>query len=250
MILAKIKKFLPFILFGIGLLVLVLVYFLVIKPSKKVEEPVGKADALIEIGLNERPIASLTPTADGHLLNLKVEKITISAFSMDYELLYQLPDGRTQGVPGTITLNNQKSIERKLLLGSESSGKFRYDEGVKEGTLTLRFRNDKGKLMVKYSTKFALVSNTKELATIDGKFKANLTKIPAKTFFVVMETFGVPEATPVDIATGPYGIFASSVASLMASIKLDSGDIYRYSGTKWENVTGEVPASGIFIASK
>lgn len=119
------KKFIPLILLVVGVVVLLLVYFLVIKPSKTQTGNEEQVSSLMEVSLDDRPVASLTPTADGHWLNLKVDKINIPAATMDYELLYDLPDGRTQGVPGTITLNGLKVIERKLLLGSESSGKFR-----------------------------------------------------------------------------------------------------------------------------
>ena len=236
------KKFLPIILFVVGLVVLVLVYFFVIKPSKKTKVVEDDA-ALIEVSLNDRPIVSLTPTSDGHWLNLKIEKIKIpKAFSMDYELLYNLPDGRTQGVPGSITLNSQTLIERKLLLGSESSGKFRYDEGVKEGMITIRFRNDKGKLVSRFTTKFALLTGVKVLESVDQAFIATLSKT-AKGFFVVMETFGIPKEAPSDVKSGPYGLFYSE-GTLSGEAKMDSYTIYIYKDSNWQK---EVFDTGIFI---
>jgi hypothetical protein len=212
-----VKKFLPLILLGLGILVLVLVYFFVIrKPAE--EETTEEDQGLVEVSLKDRPITSLTPSADGHWLKLKIEKIKVSAKTLDYELLYQLPDGRTQGVPGTVKLTGEDSFTRDLLLGSESSGKFRYDEGVEEGTLTLRFRNDKGKLLAKFSTKFHLQSNTKEISSTDGKLKANLNKL-SKAFFVTMEVFGVPGSIE-NAKTGPYGIFTSSSVELPGEVKL------------------------------
>jgi hypothetical protein len=137
------KKYLPIALVVLGLLVLVAVYFLVIKGGTD-EVAEDDESALVEVSLADSPVASLTPTADGHWLNMVVTKLNPmvemhNAATMDYELLYKLPDGRTQGVPGTIKLTGQESIENDLLLGSESSGKFRYDEGVEQGTFTLRF---------------------------------------------------------------------------------------------------------------
>ena len=238
------KKFLPIILFVIGVLVLVLVYFFVIKPSKDASNEKEDTSSIIDVELIDRPIVSLTPTTDGHWLNLKIEKLQIpGAFSMDYELLYSLPDGRTQGVPGTITLKGQKVIERELLLGSESSGKFRYDEGVEEGTVTIRFRNDKGKLIARFITKFALLSNTKTLESIDSNFKANLTKTP-RGFLVVMETFGIPKEPPAEVKSGPYGIFSSEDTSLKGDVELDSYSVYHFDGKDWEKASFD---SGIFI---
>lgn len=149
------KKYLPFILLGIGVLVVGLTFFFINKnKSAGITE---EEEVAAEIPVDQRPYAALIPSMDGHWLKMKIEDIKVSgASSMDYELLYKVSDGRTQGIPGTIQLNGQTSIERNLLLGSESSGKFRYDEGVQTGTLTLKFRNDKGKLLGKLSTEWKL----------------------------------------------------------------------------------------------
>ena len=201
------KKYLPLILFVLGVFVLVLVFIFV----KKGKEPAtSETDIVAEVALSDRPFASLTPSLDGHYLNLKIEKITLpKVASLDYELLYTLPDGRTQGVPGTVDLKGTTEIERKLLLGSESSGKFRYDEGVEEGSLTVRLRDSKGKLMAKFSTKFHFQSTDLELTSIDGNFTYTLEDKPKGMFFVTMETFGFNKAGSQTVTSGPYGIFAS-----------------------------------------
>ena len=242
------KKYLPFILLGIGIIVLVVV-FLVIKKNKN-NVPVEKEDTTITLSLNERPVASLTPSADGHWLKLSVTKILSSAASMDYELLYQLPDGRTQGVPGSIKLSGQDKIERDLLMGSESSGKFRYDEGVKAGTLTVRFRNDAGKLITKLSTEFGIFSKTKELKSIDEKFNYKLASINSKDFFVVMETFGITKEAPVDVTAGPFGVFTSSKTAVSGTVTLEGTNIYSYSGSSWTKLdSGKSSNIGIFIGT-
>ncbi len=239
------RKFLPIILFILGIAVVVGAVMFV-KSRRTSTIPDEESAGLPAVALADRPLASLTPTSDGHWLNLKIEKIKITADSMDYELLYQLPDGRTQGVPGTITLKGQAQIERKLLLGSESSGKFRYDEGVKGGTLTLRFRDSQGKLIAKFSTDFALLSATKTLTSADSKFKATLTAVPAG-FFVVMQTFGIPSNPPADVKIGPYGLFSSSTAILSGTVTLSGGDnIYRWTGSSWAKDSFDL---GIFIGS-
>lgn len=205
----KFKKFLPIVIFVLALIFLVVI-FLVVK-NKKTEVVVDDQDTMLEVSFSDKPFASLTPTSDGHYINLKVEKIKLpKATSLDYELLYSLPDGRTQGVPGTIDLSGKDSFERKLLLGSESSGKFRYDEGVEEGTLTIRLRDSKGKLLAKFSTKFHLQSNTQEVSSIDGDFVYKLDKKSKGLFFITMETFGVMDNSLTTVESGPYGIFTSS----------------------------------------
>jgi len=241
------KKYLPFILLGIGIIVLVIV-LLVIKKNKS--QPLEKEEAAVTLSINERPVASLTPSADGHWLKLSLSKILSSAASLDYELLYQLPDGRTQGVPGTIKLTGQDKIERDLLMGSESSGKFRYDEGVEEGTLTIRFRNDAGKLITKFSTKFALLSKTKELKSVDEIFSYNLASTNSKDFFIVMETFGIPEEAPSEIASGPFGVFTSSKTAIGGTVSMEGTNIYYYSGSNWTKLSsGKSSNTGIFIST-
>jgi hypothetical protein len=242
------KKYLPLFLFLLGLAVLAGVYFFVIRGR---EEVVTEEEGpLVEIVLEQRPIASLTPSDDGHWLTLKVEKIVIDAASMDYELLYTLPDGRTQGVPGTIMLEGQGEIERELLLGSESSGKFRYDEGVEQGTLTLRFRNEKGSLIAKFSTQFHLQSGTRELTSLDNRFSYTLSKTPSETFFLTMEVFGIPYTLTGSLNLGPYGIFAGEEVVFAGEVGLDSGQIYRWDGSSWERLeSGASSDIGLFVST-
>jgi len=236
------KKYLPIILFIVGLGVVTAVFF-IFKGKGDVDDE--DTSAMIEVALKDRPIAKLIPSEDGHWLKLIIEKLEIEAASLDYELLYKLPDGRTQGVPGTIKLKGQKNIERDLLLGSESSGKFRYDEGVENGTLTLRFRNDKGKLLARFTTEFALLNNTKTLASVDNKFEAKLSR-SSEDYFVVMETFGIPDEIPTDLEAGPYGVFNSSEKDLAGTVKAP-GSEFRWDGTKWTSDFEK--ATGIFVGT-
>jgi len=240
------KKFLPLIILLLGVGVLVGAYLFI----KGRGETDGDAEEQVaEVAFDKRPVTSLSPSSDGHWLKLKIEKLGDLGESLDYELLYQLPDGRTQGVPGSISLGSESIIERDLLLGSESSGKFRYDEGVKGGTLTLRFRNSKGKLTAKFLTEFSLVSDTKSLLSSDGKFKYELAS-SSKDFFVVMGTFGAPTGYSGQPSSGPYGVFSSSESSLPGTATLGGGNTQAYIGGKWTSLeAGEAPDIGIFMAT-
>ena len=240
------KKFVPIIILLLGVLVLVGVFFFL--RSRKSESGMGE-EKVPEVAFADRPVTSLTPSEDGHWLKLKVEKLKVKAKSLDYELLYNLPDGRTQGVPGTIELGNSQAIERDLLLGSESKGKYTYDEGVQEGTLTLKFRNEKGKLTAKFSTNFSLLSKTKDLASVDGKFAFALDK-ESDSFFVVMETFGAPDGYPSGSLVGPYGVFSTQVKDVSGVVSLGSGSIYGYFGGNWTKLESVKSQNlGIFVGS-
>lgn len=166
-----------------------------------------------DLPADQRPIAMLIPKSDGHWLTLKVEGIKVpSAASMDYELLYKANNGQaitTQGVPGTIQLNSQTSISRDLLLGSESSGKFRYDQGVENGTLTIRFRDGSGKLLGKVMTDWHLQTGTTALSSVDGKFKYTLDKAATGVWFVTMQSFGNAVGANVVTYSNGFAIFSS-----------------------------------------
>ncbi|OGM08283.1 hypothetical protein A2W13_02430 [Candidatus Woesebacteria bacterium RBG_16_36_11] len=237
------KKFLPFAILGVGILILVGAFFI----TRNKKEIPQEEETAPEIPFEMRPVASLTPTEDGHWLTMKIEKINIEAATVDYLILYSLPDGRSQGVPGTVKIQKGETIERKLLLGSESSGKFRYDEGVSQGTLSFKFRDDKGKLVGKLSTEFHLQSKVKELTSIDNQFKFTLDKTPTKDFFVTMQTFGAFETLP-SMSKGPYGVFSSSLVKLSGVVDIE-GEIYSWVDNKWTKLdAGKSSNLGIFAS--
>jgi len=239
-----VKKYLPFILLGVGLLVVAIAAFFVLRNRGDEEIPVEEEEVVAEIPFEKRPFASLTPTEDGHYLKLKIENVSIDAETLDYELLYQTETGLTQGVPGTFRVNGS-DLEADLLLGSESSGKFRYDEGVEQGTLSLKFRNSKGKLVGKLLTDFRLYNDINELSSSDGEFKFMLTDYDEQ-FFVVMETFGLPASYGGEITAGPIGVFGSDDLAT-GTVEFGSGKVMTYDSS-WVEALGEV-SPGIFIVT-
>lgn len=244
------KKYLPIALLLVGAFVVVGAYFVVIK---KPAETIDEEAQLVEIPIADRPIVSLTPTADGHWLVLNISKLSpvidkYESSKLEYELLYNLPDGRTQGVPGSITLSDDiGDIEKELLLGSESSGKFRYDEGVERGTITLKFRNDKGKLISKLSSEFNLQSDTDELASVDGNFSYKL-EDENENYFVTMKTMGIPGESP-DVPQEPCGIFSSSKDEVPGEVVYAGQVQYRWTGDEWEKLDDSNASDiGFFLA--
>ncbi|HJY98521.1 MAG TPA: hypothetical protein VJ227_02290 [Patescibacteria group bacterium] len=209
------KKFLPLILIGAGVLIVLVAGILLIRRGKGETGPEDAAK-IPELPQSQWPAVTLTPTEDpkvpnslGHFLDMKIQKVNVpGAASMDYLLVYTTSDGGQQGVPGTVKLTGS-DIERKLLLGSESSGKFRFDAGVETGTLTITFRNAKGKSMGKLATDFRLQTGEKELTSVDGKFSYTLDKVPKGVFFITMPTFIEPDKSLYVVWKNGYGVFAS-----------------------------------------
>ncbi len=236
------KKVLPIALLLLGILVFVGVYFFVIrKPETEVVDE-EDTSALIEVSLEDSPVAMLVPRADGHWWDLTVSKLgRFEAEMLEYELVYKVPDKGQQGTGGTLPLNSD-SIEKEILIGSESSGNYYYDSGVEEGTLTLKFRNEKGKLVAKFSTDFHFQTETDQVSTLDGSFSVTLDE-EYDDYFVTMQTFGIPEGLTGDVSAGPYGVFTSA-NEVMGSSNLE-GTVMRWDGS-WETVTGE-SSLGIFV---
>jgi hypothetical protein len=213
-----VKKNLPLILIGAGVLVILLAVFVVVRTLKggTSMNPSDQAEVIPELPQSQWPVVSLAPTTDakipnslGHLLDFKVQKINVpGASTMDYLLVYNTIDGGQQGVPGTVKLTGN-DIDKNLLLGSESSGHFRFDDGVSQGTITITFRGASGKSMGKLSSDFHLQSNTMALSSVDNKFVYNLDKLAKGVYFVTMPTFVQPEVSQYVVWQNGYGVFAS-----------------------------------------
>jgi len=214
------KKYLPLVLIGSGVLVVLLAVFVVLRSLKSGTASTSsrnQTENIPQLPQSQWPVVSLTPTVDptipnslGHLLDFKVQKINIpGASTMDYLLIYNTTDGGQQGVPGTIQLTGADT-DKNLLLGSESSGHYRFDDGVSQGTITITFRDSTGKSMGKLSSDFHLQTGVIGLTSVDGKFSYNLDKLAKAVYFVTMPTFVQPtDSSSYVFWQNGYGIFAS-----------------------------------------
>lgn len=236
----------PLLILLIGLMVAGGAYFFI---SRSPEEPadedgVVEEVALLDVPLNERPVLELVPRSDGHWLDMTVSKLMIEeAEVMEYDLIYDLPDGRQQGVPGIVELMGKDDVQVELLLGSESSGKFRYDEGVESGTMTLSFRNEEGRLLDEFVSEFHLQTATDTLTSMDNEFEYQLDDV-SDEYFVVHTTIGFPAGESVD--SEPYAIFSSSEEDLPGTLSWD-GAIKYWNGIEWTELgSSSAPGMGIF----
>ncbi len=231
------KKFLPIIIAVIVVLILGIGGFLIIK-SKKTSAPSTskpQEEAIIETPLEERPYVTLTPRADGKEFTMDIERIK-NTQTVEYELVY-LSQGLSRGVIGSVDLKGETSISRKLLLGTCSKNVCKYDEGVTEGTLTLRFREPEGTR--KFTTEFHLQQGDNELTSIDGKFKLT-GKLSGEAFYITTSTVGLPKEIEGKIIAGPYGVFTSGSetikngkANLTLSEKPSLAKLYSWDGKDW-----------------
>lgn len=121
------------------------------KTTTQNTEPTPTPVRLLELKDEEKPYISLVPREDGHELKMKISKIPASISQIEYELIYTAVDKNLEmekGVGDTIKVDSS-NLERDLLLGTASCTngcKYKYDEGVTGGTLSLTLISTNGQM--------------------------------------------------------------------------------------------------------
>lgn len=207
----------------------------------RISEVASEAESegvLIETSLEERPYVTMTPRADGKEFTLNISRIK-NAKTIEYELVY-LSNGLSRGVIGSITLKGETAVERELLLGTCSRNVCKYDEGVEEGTLTLRFRGEDGTR--KFVSDFHLQQGEKELTSVDNNFNLRGT-FSTSAFYLTMNTIGLPSEIEGKVIGGPYGVFTAGTQTVKngeVSLKLEeenpSAKLFSWTGRAWQEM--------------
>jgi len=219
--------------------------------------PAGKATPIptkpLEESILERPFVSLTPTSDGHWVNLEIKNIKPGIKSIDYELTYfagDIGNKIERGVAGSLELKGETSLSRKILFGSESCTvkcKYKFDENVSEGVLTLKLRGDSD--TQKYESAFRLQKGNEAeegLTNGDGDFKFTSSGLSKISFFLTISTFGVPTSLPPAVVPkiAPYAVFSASggVKTGTVSFKttLSNPSIYAFDGNSWSKLDTDI----------
>lgn len=212
--------------------------FFLFKAKKPVEEIAApKLEGVpIETTLEERPYVTLTPRTDGHELTLEISRIK-NAQTIEYELVY-FSAGLSRGVIGSIDLDGEAAVERKLLLGTCSRNVCKYDEDITEGTLTLRFRAPDG--VRKFIADFNLQQGDETLTSIDGNFQLK-GKFSPTTFYLTMSTIGLPKEIEGQPANEIYGVFtvgSKTIKSGVVNLTLNEENpdvvLYSWDGKQWQ----------------
>lgn len=245
------RKILPIFLVVLAGLAVAGSAFWFLKPSPETSEEPGQAPAKAkeekqtkELSLEDKPFVSFVPGSSCEY-TLNVSGVKKGTSELEYEIVYKVDSGITQGVPGTVKLNGKTSITRDLLFGTESSGHRRCDKGVKDGTITIKYRDDDGKLIAKVDSDFQLKESAKALK-LDG-FELDLGKISTEKY-IVMNTLGLPGKTPGEVVAGPFGVFAAK-SKVSAEVEISGeGELYVWDGAKWVKITdGKTNMLGTFI---
>lgn len=245
------RKVLPiFFIVLIGLLVGGAVVWFLKPPSSEDKKEATTAKTAkeekvsLELPLEERPYVTLIPGSSCEY-TLSVSGIKGDVIQLEYEVVYQVDGGVTQGVPGTVKLSGKTNFSRDLLFGTESSGNRRCDKGVKEGTVTIKYRDEDGKLTGKVESNLRVYESAKAIKLDDFNF--DLGKISTGKY-VVMSTIGLPAKAPGRVTAGPFGVFgAKSKVSAEVTVS-GGGDIYMWDSSKWIKLEdGKTTSLGTFI---
>lgn len=191
------------IFFIIGALVLIIITVVMITTGKNKKTPVNnniqntKVESELVLSDDQKPYISLTPQADGHRLNLKISNIPESIKEIEYDLIYTAKDENIEiekGVGGTAKIEGT-SMDRELLLGTESctSGcKYKYDEGITGGTLSLSFITADGQ-SASYEAPFVLLTSadikSKGLSLETENFSIKASISSKSDYFVLIKNF-------------------------------------------------------------
>lgn len=129
-----------------GLIIFVLLVGFFIFNRKQVNEvaveDASPTDQIIPTVDNSVKVSLTSQTGSKELL-LKVSNMPRNTQSIDYELSYQTAQQGLQGVIGTV-MNEGDSFEKKLTLGTCSSGTCVYHQVVGKIKLTLKFTGEYG----------------------------------------------------------------------------------------------------------
>lgn len=208
----------------------------------------------VEQTIKERPYVSLLPSSDGHWLTLELKNIVKGTKSLEYDLIYmadvegnRLERGvSTGGVP--IDLSGQTEYSKKNLLGSASCTtgvcKYKYDENVTEGTLSMTLTSPNGK--DKYDSVYRIQkgSEAKEAFTTgDGIFSLTTNNLPAKNAYLVISSIGIPVPLPEGVSpkTVPYAVYPALSGKGTVSFKTSSiGNVYALVEKSWQKLATKV----------
>ena len=147
---------------------------------------------------SEKPIVSLIPRTDGHELKLKIDNIPSNISQIEYELIYSASDNglvMEKGVGDTVKISS-KSVEKDLLLGTASCTngcKYKYDEGVNGGTLSLTFYTSDNQTTT-FETQFSLktsadIKKDGGLSLPVENFSIKATTSTKSDYFVAIKNF-------------------------------------------------------------
>lgn len=246
------KKQLPIILFVLGI-VIVGIVFVFGKGKDKPTASVTPTQAPTMV--RSKPYIALIPSVDGHRISLNVNQ-AVYADTAEYEIRYERTSEVTKdrigaGIIGdNIQISGNSFSSGEKLFGSASSGVEKYDKDVQGTDLLVRLRGGVGGTG-KYETTWRLSPGSKKITSGDGGFiyEGNLSK---STFYIIMNSVGLPKALDGEIVAGPYAIFTKGDNLVTGKVTINlppaesSVRIFAWdaSASSWSDITSSIKTDG------
>ena len=255
------KKILFFILIAILLAAGFFGWKFLFKPASKEEEkpaPKPKVENINQLALEQRPYIIVEPKSKtrpsdlGHWLTVTIDR-TEAYERVEYDVEYQT-GSLIQGFMHSIDFSKEPTpVSKEGFFGSESKGKYKYDEDVTTGNILFKFFKD--------STSYDALKtyfNLQNMAEEDGLFISNDGKaslqvgvkdISSTTFVVIASTLGLPEEVEGQVLSEPYGFYAhksfnlkNSTLTIKSKEELTKAKILGWDGKEWFEYETEIKA--------
>lgn len=212
--------------------------------------PKPKVENVNQLSLEKRPYIIVEPKSEtrptdyGHWVTITIDKAS-NYKSVEYDVEYQAGN-LIQGFTHRVDFSKEKlPVAKEGFFGSESKGKYKYDENVKSGSILFKFFKD--------ATNYDALKNyfnLQNMAEQKGFFTSNDSKanlqigandLNANDYVVVASTLGLPASITGKALAEPYGFYTTRAVKLKnatLSIKskedLTKAKILGWDGKQWQ----------------
>lgn len=199
------------------------------------------------IPINERPVISITPEADGRHVIVAIESINKSAAEAEYILEYQTGT-LVQAQQGLINIDSTPVSERILMGSCSAGGACTYHEDVQGGSLRTRF--DGGGEAYALKSDWRYFDNTARetaFSSRDVLFQIESEDLATQRYLIIFNGSGYPEGLEEfgEIVSDPYHLNVSGNLSGEGTLTMraqEEGElkIMGWDGSEWIELGGEV----------
>lgn len=247
------KKILPILLIIVLVIGLLGIKFLrkpgVNQETNKITSK-PKVENINQLPLEKRPYIIIEPKSEtrpsdyGHWITVIIDKAN-EYQSVEYDVEYQAGN-LIQGFMHRVDFSKEKlPVAKEGFFGSESKGKYKYDENVKSGSILFKFFKD--------ATNYDALKNYFNLQNMEeqkGFFTANDGKanleigandLNANDYVVITSTLGLPASIMSKVLSEPYGFYATRAVKLKnATLNIKSKEdlakakILGWDGKQWQ----------------
>lgn len=251
------KKILPILLIIIVIAVAVGLFIfgknLLKKPTTEERAKASskpKIENVNQLPLEQRPFIVIEPKSTtrpqdlGSWITITIDKAS-NYQGVEYEVEYQAGN-LIQGFMHKIDFTKEKlPTSKEGFFGSESKGKYKYDENVSGGSILYKFFKDETNYdALKTYFNIQNMANQKGVFNSkDGKASLEIgaTDLTSGDYVVISSTMGLPAVVTGKVISEPYSFFATKTGKLKSatlSIKskedLTKAKIMGWDGTKWQ----------------